>query len=614
MTWKRRTLFLLILLLYAGFVIGLLYLEFFAKTFSHTVGELRVTGRYAPLPLLGERKVRDLAVSYNGLELRFDSSGAEPSSTESVPLRVEYWRSLYGGGEIVFQQGRSLRILRDGEEPSSFTITPLQAAPSAAAVWKLPFRMLGSLQPTEATTPILSWEHGRKTYYLSLPGGSRVDAGASALLVRTDDRSGASDMHLCAADGSGVNAYAYWLSQEASLPSEEAYRSAVSGFLDAAWNGWSRTRLAADGTFWTDQDGKASFREETANAFTAEALARSSYPWARTVYGVGWNAWRYRSPAEIPEAGGSAYLGNLVDLARRAQARDPAELARLDAFLKAADPALFSTPRLIPYLLDHGSFNMVQETLAFLRERASTPLGSERTLGVVEACLDAEEYVDGEFAARGRAVVENRLLSMVRNTDLGIFLVREDGTEKVDVLHSLRAGALLLRAGEAWDLPVLRSIGRGLLASALSLKGEAGYLPAGLAVSVKNALVTSREGSLAPETAYPYVAPDRHFPREIPLSRTFEPGVWIWSAAKAVSAEHAAAESRFLLSFPSGQVHFLMIQGIKPFKSLTLHAIPWVSDPAYAQYPDGWVYDAGTQTLFLKLTHRQDMEEIRIQY
>ena len=41
-----------------------------------------------------------------------------------------------------------------------------------------------------------------------------------------------------------------------------------------------------------------------------------------------------------------------------------------------------------------------------------------------------------------------------------------------------------------------------------------------------------------------------------------------------------------------------------------MHGIPWHSDPSYAKYSDGWDYDPQTQTLFMKLTGKQDKEEV----
>jgi len=47
---------------------------------------------------------------------------------------------------------------------------------------------------------------------------------------------------------------------------------------------------------------------------------------------------------------------------------------------------------------------------------------------------------------------------------------------------------------------------------------------------------------------------------------------------------------------------------------IRMHGIPWHADPAYAKYSDGWAYDSGTRTLYVKLTGRQPREELDIQY
>jgi hypothetical protein len=103
-------------------------------------------------------------------------------------------------------------------------------------------------------------------------------------------------------------------------------------------------------------------------------------------------------------------------------------------------------------------------------------------------------------------------------------------------------------------------------------------------------------------------------PREISLSRQWSPGSWVWTSARLVSAAGTSAESRLLLAYPVGVPHHLAIQGVAPFTQIRLHGIAWRTDPAYAQYSDGWAYDSGSRTLFLKLTGRTEQEEIDIRY
>jgi hypothetical protein len=45
-----------------------------------------------------------------------------------------------------------------------------------------------------------------------------------------------------------------------------------------------------------------------------------------------------------------------------------------------------------------------------------------------------------------------------------------------------------------------------------------------------------------------------------------------------------------------------------------MHGIPWKSDPEYFSYTDGWAYDEETQTLYVKITHRLETEELVLNY
>jgi hypothetical protein len=45
-----------------------------------------------------------------------------------------------------------------------------------------------------------------------------------------------------------------------------------------------------------------------------------------------------------------------------------------------------------------------------------------------------------------------------------------------------------------------------------------------------------------------------------------------------------------------------------------MHGILWRPAPDYAQYSDGYFYDAPARTLYLKLTGRVQAEEITVSY
>jgi hypothetical protein len=90
------------------------------------------------------------------------------------------------------------------------------------------------------------------------------------------------------------------------------------------------------------------------------------------------------------------------------------------------------------------------------------------------------------------------------------------------------------------------------------------------------------------------------------------PGTWAWTPARITSASGSTTGAVLVFTYPQGIPYHLMIQGLRPFAQLKLHGIPWHSDPTYFKYSDGWVFDAGTRTLFMKVTGKSDREEIDI--
>jgi hypothetical protein len=43
-----------------------------------------------------------------------------------------------------------------------------------------------------------------------------------------------------------------------------------------------------------------------------------------------------------------------------------------------------------------------------------------------------------------------------------------------------------------------------------------------------------------------------------------------------------------------------------------LHGIRWRTDPQFQSYSDGWYYSASTRTLYVKIKHREELEELVI--
>jgi hypothetical protein len=361
------------------------------------------------------------------------------------------------------------------------------------------------------------------------------------------------------------------------------------------------------------QDGKEAFDERIGDGLLAESVPRGTYQRLRVAYADALARVLSGGSGPSIRLSASAYVGNLREYTRRLSAGELAEIERIRGLLARSDAALLETPGLVPYILNHGPFSLVPEVYAFAESRDISALGLPESLGLLETLLDYLSVVQrtDTGSRKCREAIERKLLPSIKKTDSGIFF--ETGSPgRIDIRQSLRCGSLLIRAGAGLDMPLVAAVGRALLASSLELAGEAGFLPAFVGLSATR--LSSKEGSLAPEEIYALLPLDIPLPREIPLYRELGPGCWIWTAARLSRSEGTPAGATISLAFPVGLPHYVAVQGIKPFSELKLHGIPWRPAPDYAQYSDGWFYDGQTETLYVKLTHRVETEEMLIAY
>jgi hypothetical protein len=611
---RRR--YLLIPVLYVGVILALLALALFGRGFSFSVGDARLSGRYAPLPLFGSRQASEVTVSYNGLSLRFSrriplrAGAPEQAAALAVSRGLRAVERYAAGADIVFEGDARLRLTAaDG----SLTLALLVPRKEGEGIQlRIPYRLRGTLKRTEKAS-LLSWERGGGSFLLTLPPGSRVDPGAGLIALAAGTAASPPELRFSRVAGATQSPYASWLSEEASRVGPGELEQALSRYSDAAYRGWSETRLAAGGSLWRMPDGREAFDERIGDGLLAESVARGTYQRLRVVYAEALaGALRAGSSSSI-RLSASVYVGNLREYTRRLAAGESAEVERIRGLLARSDASLLETPTLVPYILDHGPFSLVPELYAFAAARSVSALGLPTSIGLLEVLLDYWSLVEKTDAGTRKCsdVIEGKLLPLVRKTEKGIFL--EAGAPgRIDVRQSIRCGSLFVRAGTSMGKPLIAAVGRGLLASSLGLAGEAGLLPAFLGLT--STRISSQEGSLAPEEVYAFLPLELPVPREIPLYNPLGPGCWIWTAAERVSVESSSLGAKISLTFPVGLPHYLVIQGIKPFSSLQMHGIAWRPAPDYAQYSDGWIYDGQTQTLYLKLTHRVEKEEILLAY
>jgi hypothetical protein len=187
---------------------------------------------------------------------------------------------------------------------------------------------------------------------------------------------------------------------------------------------------------------------------------------------------------------------------------------------------------------------------------------------------------------------------------------------RVDVEFNLMLGEALLvwaenRGDESWA-----ALARSLILSVLSL-GENSINAAFLVTG------TSEAGEIVPDPSSPLLSAARLYrilnpvfycPRALSIGPP-ENGMWVWTAASAISVSQVDGVLDISVSFPPGETHYLIIRGIRAIERVQLYGVNFPTDPQFEQYDfSGWAYTASEQALTVKMKHRVTAEHIRITF
>jgi hypothetical protein len=310
-------------LVFAAAALLLLLPAFFTRGFSQSVGDARVVGRYAAVPLFGARSLTQLSVTWNGLTLRF-------SAASSPALRG--YETTGAGIDIILAGDARLRVSAGQDAGGSLSIAavpPTSAgsgtagtAGAAGAPIQMPFLLVGAPALSDGGSA-LSWTRDGRSYLLSLPKGARADLGTRLLTLPQDTAAGALRMETQGIPALSAKAEAppriasKIASKQAKLPDEKAMptfeqvQTASIGFADAAWAGWSRSRL----------DGASPFSEAIGIGLCAESIARGAWQQIFPLWADALARQAARDPSTPAAPATSPYAGNIREGARAQRER-----------------------------------------------------------------------------------------------------------------------------------------------------------------------------------------------------------------------------------------------------------------------------------------------------
>ena len=146
----------------------------------------------------------------------------------------------------------------------------------------------------------------------------------------------------------------------------------------------------------------------------------------------------------------------------------------------------------------------------------------------------------------------------------------------------------------------------------LQLADDQGFIPEYLFFGDTG--LQGEEGAFGPERLYPHFTDNPWYPRMLSLYDSLGAGSFIWTIANFTQVDIGEEQFQFRLRYPENRTHYIIMQGIPPFQSMTLFGLQWRNDPRFESYIKGRHYEPRTNTLMIKYTDDSTEENITLFY
>ncbi len=592
----------LVLVVYALIIGGLLYREFGeTRPVRYTLGEMSISARQTAgvagglLPGKGAA-YRSFTLKYRSFSLDFPENGAgvlvhaDGSESQASITKIDRTSSTI---KIIFLSGISFTINESDTDSAGYTMSVDFSAVKDETISGIRLPWTGAEASVHTGLPILRASRtGSSGGVASFSPYTRVTDSRVSIPRRAEPQE---VRFLNPKDDESL--IRVWFDIHPFPGNKDTLESALARLAETAWQGWNKERWLAAAGSWeyaADAPGEGT----TASAMLLESLYRGTYLQTRNRLAEG-------SPRLIDRTS-ALYLGSVVDPLK--SFGDSVRSFTIQTISAAVDgsPDVFADPELLEIFIASGTPEATA-ALKSLEETAEKVIleepADDRALILA---LNAGEFLLNRGSTDNPAIrflIREILLPRICPTgddSYGIHLA--DGS---DTRVNVKAGKLMHESEDS----LTRSIGYGLLLSAVRSSGEYGRMPAGYEMTE----FATRESAsvLEPETFENLLRMYRessYTPRVIDLGAGRE---WMWTTAANVRFQPGNT-SVLSFQFPQGGIHHFAVFNVEPFDQIQMHGIPWKSDPEFQRYSDGWVYDVRSKTLFFKIRHRATRQEIRI--
>ena len=274
---------------------------------------------------------------------------------------------------------------------------------------------------------------------------------------------------------------------------------------------------------------------------------------------------------------------------------------------------------MITYAIEQGSLDIF--TIQDLAEILCTMEGRDAVGKLLKMPASIPDFNPTIVQAAGIINTYTRLHSLDKNLAQMLQPALESCLAAISEACSIENNAIWLEENEA-SLPILDSISVGMaLVTYGQLAGNTDYKATGNLI-VNSYITPEVSSNLHIMTElYPIVVPNNpYYPHIDIIANATNSGnnkpIWAWTIARDIGfTKKSNGDVTLTIDFPQGEINHTIINGIKPFRRIDIYDIAFRTDPKFESYnSSGYVYNAETQTMFLKSLHKVQRESIELYY
>ena len=522
-------------ILYSAIIFGIFVIQFRNETvISKTFGLIRLILSETTDENNTSKLKNNFSVSFGGITVFSDYNNIPHICNDAqTPLELESWNQISETAfNLVFKDGTQVVF----SYPSTEVLTPISIEtflPKEVTAIALPFKINGSYTLTDQRSNNLVLASKAGEYEFSIP---QVDS--QFLYFYNYEPIASYDIF------TKEKVFTFADAKALALSSEEYYKYSVD-------------KVKSSVLFKNEVPESAS--EIAITAYVAEMASQGKYSQAIESVPAAAKTVAKRSYLSAP------YFNSLVEMNKTLVMQNENIAYRMNYSIEQGNPSVFEFDAFSMYIQTRSTPEAVKSLSLLTQEGTAEPTPLQAS-GIIK--LYADLYPISKEKADVLQIPAQKALGIIEkycSIKDDIFSFAQENVE-FSSLDYAKTGDALIRYGEIIGNPDICAVGR---------------LMFNIGVSRIDA---SDVESFA--TIYPLAArSNKFYPHLVILEETLTEPIWSWTAAQSMSIKTDSANtSTISLDFPQGDSHYVIINGIKPFKSIEIYELSFRTDHRFETY------------------------------